>query len=151
MAKNDRTYSISELAREFAVTARALRFYEDKALLAPRRDGLNRIYSARDRARLQLILRGKRLGFPLIEIKELLDLYDADKTGLAQLRVALPKYRARLAALLTQRDDVEQAIEQIRDAIVRIEDMLAQGAAPAAADAARAFDQVARQRLEGAS
>ena len=68
MSKNDRTYSISELAIEFGVTARALRFYEDKGLLTPRREGLARIYSARERGRLQLILRGKRMGFPLTEI-----------------------------------------------------------------------------------
>jgi DNA-binding transcriptional MerR regulator len=70
-----KTYTISELAREFQVTPRALRFYEDKGLLSPTRDGLNRVYSVRDRARLKLILQGKSVGFSLSDIREILDLY----------------------------------------------------------------------------
>jgi DNA-binding transcriptional MerR regulator len=83
-AKTDRTYTISQLAREFEVTPRALRFYEDKGLLTPRREGMNRVYSHRDRARLQLILRGKRVGLSLIEIKEILYLYKVDQRAQAQ-------------------------------------------------------------------
>jgi len=79
-----RLYSIGDLASEFAISPRAIRFYEDQGLLAPRRIGGNRIYAARDRARLQLVLRGKRLGFALADIKEMLDLYDVDSQHLEQ-------------------------------------------------------------------
>ena len=72
-----KTYTISELAREFQVTPRALRFYEDKGLLSPTRDGLNRVYSTRDRARLKLILQGKSVGFSLSDIREILDFFGA--------------------------------------------------------------------------
>src|SRR5262249_37647301 len=81
---NQRLYSIAELAREFAVTPRTIRFYEDEGLIKPQRQGLIRIYSSGDRARLSWILRGKRLGFSLGEIKELLDLYQVDRTGVQQ-------------------------------------------------------------------
>ena len=92
--KADRTYTISQLAREFEVTPRALRFYEDKGLLMPRREGMNRVYSHRDRGKLQLILRGKRVGLSLIEIKEILDLYSIDQR--AQAQTALKRYKARV-------------------------------------------------------
>lgn len=146
--KTDRTYTISELAREFEVTPRALRFYEDKGLLTPRRDGMNRVYSHRDRARLQLILRGKRVGLSLIEIKELLDLYKVDQR--AQAQSALKKYRARIVAFEAQREDIEAAIEMLHGYIGQLEDMLAKPAAPAAMGAARAFEQEAKKRLEEA-
>ena len=80
-----KTYTISELAREFQVTPRALRFYEDKGLLSPTRDGLNRVYSTRDRARLKLILQGKRFGFSLEDIRQLLNLYDIGDQQTTQL------------------------------------------------------------------
>src|SRR5262245_57429295 len=102
--KADRTYTISQLAREFEVTPRALRFYEDKGLLMPRREGMNRVYSHRDRGKLQLILRGKRVGLSLIEIKEILDLYSVDQR--AQAQTALKRYKARVLALEAQREDV---------------------------------------------
>src|SRR5262249_17722828 len=128
MTKVDRTYTISELAREFSVTPRALRFYEDKGLLAPRRDGMNRVYSHRDRGRLQLILRGKRVGLSLIEIKEILDLYKVDQR--AQAQTALKKYKARVVALEAQREDVDAAIEMLHDYIGQLEDFLQKPAAP---------------------
>src|SRR5436190_55522 len=84
-----RIYSIAELAREFAITARTIRFYEDEGLIKPRRQGLTRLYSAHDRVRLSWILRGKRLGFSLAEIKELLDLYQVDRTGVQQMNEVL--------------------------------------------------------------
>ena len=84
-----RTYSIRQLSKEFDVTARALRFYEDKGLISPERKGQTRLYSPRDRARLQLILRGKRLGFSLVEIHEILDLYTPKDHGAAQMRATL--------------------------------------------------------------
>jgi DNA-binding transcriptional MerR regulator len=151
MAKSDRTYTISELAREFAVTPRALRFYEDKGLLSPRRDGMNRIYGARDRGRLQLILRGKRVGFPLNEIKEILDLYDLNDGERTQMQTAARKFRTRLAALKSQREDLEHAIEEVANGIKWLDERLGPAATPAQAGAARAYDQVARRRLEGAS
>lgn len=151
MAKPERTYSISELAREFKVTPRALRFYEDKGLLTPKRDGLNRVYGARDRARLQLILRGKRVGFPLSEIKEILDLYDLGDDERTQMQTALGKFRARLGALESQRDDLEGAIETLRDRIHWLEKHLVEPAPAASTAAARAFEKVAKKRLGEAS
>jgi DNA-binding transcriptional MerR regulator len=147
-AKSERTYTISQLAREFEVTPRALRFYEDKGLLTPRRDGMNRVYSHRDRGRLQLILRGKRVGLSLIEIKELLDLYKIDQR--AQAQAALKKYKARIVALEAQRDDIDAAIETLTDSIARLEEFLSKPAAPAALGAARAFEAEAKKRLEDA-
>ncbi len=148
MTKTERTYTISQLAREFEVTPRALRFYEDKGLLTPRRDGLNRVYSHRDRAKLQLILRGKRVGLSLIEIKEILDLYKVDQR--AQAQAALKKYKARIVALEAQREDIDSAIETLTDAIATLEKVLSKPAAPAALGAARAFEAEAKKRLEEA-
>lgn len=108
-----KTYTISELAREFGVTARALRFYEDKDLLHPSRDGLNRVYSARDRARLKLILQGKSVGFSLIEIKELLDLYTLAGHH-AQIWAALQKGREQIQNLTRQRADIDFVLETLR-------------------------------------
>ncbi len=112
-ADDRRTYSIRQLCREFDVTARALRFYEDKDLLHPARRGQTRVYSSRDRARLQLILRGKRVGFSLVEIREMLDLYDRKDGGAVQMAVSLAKFRAQLETLKKQREDIEAAIETL--------------------------------------
>lgn len=144
----ERTYTISQLAREFEVTPRALRFYEDKGLLSPRREGLNRVYSHRDRARLQLILRGKRVGLSLIEIKEILDLYKVDQR--AQMQTALKKFKARVLELERQREDLEVALEALQRAIAQGEAFVAKPAGAAAMGAARAFEQEAKKRLEGA-
>ncbi|UEM21856.1 MerR family DNA-binding transcriptional regulator [Skermanella mucosa] len=111
---NARTFSISELAEEFRVTPRTIRFYEDQGLLAPTRDGLNRIYSHRDRARLTLICRGKRLGFSLAEIKDFLDLYDTDDRQIEQMRYALGRGRERIRSLETQLEDVKQTLHELR-------------------------------------
>jgi DNA-binding transcriptional MerR regulator len=146
--KAERTYTISQLAREYEVTPRALRFYEDKGLLTPRREGMNRVYSHRDRARLQLILRGKRVGLSLIEIKEILDLYQVDQR--AQAQTALKRYKARIVALEAQREDVDAAIETLTTHIRQVEAFLAKPAAPAAMANARAFEQEAKKRLEDA-
>lgn len=148
MTKTERTYTISQLAREFEVTPRALRFYEDKGLLTPRRDGLNRVYSHRDRAKLVLILRGKRVGLSLIEIKEILDLYKIDQR--AQAQTALKKYKARIVALEAQREDIDSAIETLAGAIAAMEKFLAKPAGAAALGAARAFEAEAKKRLEEA-
>ena len=105
-----KTYTITELSREFDVTPRTLRFYEDKGLLNPTRNGQNRIYAYRDRVRLKLILQGKRVGFPLADIKELLDLYDLRDGQVTQLRVSLDKFDERIGALRRQKADIEEAI-----------------------------------------
>jgi DNA-binding transcriptional MerR regulator len=124
MAKSERTYSISELSREFAVTPRALRFYEDKGLLAPKREGMARIYSARERGRLQIILRGKRLGFPLSDIKEIIDLYDLNDGEKTQMTVALKKFKKRLDDLKAQKEDIIYAVSETERGIVWLEERL---------------------------
>ena len=106
-------YSIGELSREFGVTTRTIRFYEDQGLLSPTRDGQNRIYEVRDRVRLKLVLRGKRLGFSLKEIKKLIELYDAPEGEGAQLRSFIEKIRARRSELLAQKDDIEYVLDEL--------------------------------------
>ena len=119
------TFTITDLAGEFKITPRTIRFYEDKNLLQPSRQGLSRVYSRRDRARLQLILRGKRLGFSLAEIKEMLDLYDLGDGQIEQLRVTLKRSRQRLAELVLQRRDINEAIRELKDGIDALERGLA--------------------------
>ena len=108
------TYSISELAREFDVTPRAIRFYEDQGLLAPRREGQRRIYTPRDRTRLKLTLRGKRLGLSLSEIRELIDMYEPGRDERPQLERFLAVLGAHKASLLQQRADIEAQLEEIQ-------------------------------------
>ena len=110
-----RIYSIAELAREFAITARTIRFYEDEGLIKPRRQGLTRLYSAHDRVRLGWILRGKRLGFSLAEIKELLDLYQVDRTGVQQLRELLRRSRLHITDLEHKRRDLDAHINEFKE------------------------------------
>jgi DNA-binding transcriptional MerR regulator len=110
-----RIYSIAELAREFAVTARTIRFYEDEGLIKPRRQGTQRLYSVGDRARLGWILRGKRLGFSLAEIKQLLDLYQVDRTGLQQMRELLRRSRLHIEELERRRADLDAQIGDFKD------------------------------------
>jgi len=109
------TYTITELAREFALTPRAIRYYEDQGLIAPSRAGVQRIYGKRDRTRLLLTLRGKRLGLSLAEIRELIDMYDTapESTQLSRLLEVLAQRRALLEQ---QREDVEAVLTEI-DAI----------------------------------
>ncbi|MGC2856457.1 MerR family transcriptional regulator [Novispirillum sp. DQ9] len=109
----ERTYGISELAQEFGITARAIRFYEDKGLLTPLRDGQRRIYNGRDRVRLMLILRGKRLGFSLREIQEIIDLYHAERGEAGQLRYFLGKMQERRDSLLSQREDIDLTLREL--------------------------------------
>lgn len=108
-----RTFSIGELASEFEITSRALRLYEEEGLLAPLRDGTRRIYSESNRTRLRLILRGKRLGWSLSEIKELFDLYDSSHGEQAQLELMLEKLRQRRETLEAQRRDIDHALEEL--------------------------------------
>lgn len=114
-------YSISDLCAEFGVTARALRFYEDEGLIAPRRQGLTRIYSHRDRARLAWILRGKRVGFSLADIREMIDLYDVDDERRSQRDVTVQKCRDRVAQLAAQKRDIDEAIAELSDFIAMLE------------------------------
>ncbi len=125
-ADDHRTYSIRQLCREFGATARALRFYEDKGLLTPARKGQTRVYSARDRARLKLILRGRRIGFSLQEIQEMLDLYDHNDHNVHQMAVALRRHRAQIEALKQQRMDLDEAIATAEEACRVMEQRLGQ-------------------------
>ncbi len=106
-------YSIGELAREFDVTPRAIRFYEDQGLLAPRRSGQRRIYTQRDRTRLKLTLRGKRLGLTLSEIRELVDMYEPGRDERPQLERFLAVLDSHRRALLQQRTDIEAQLTEI--------------------------------------
>jgi DNA-binding transcriptional MerR regulator len=105
-----RTYSIGELAKEFGITARTLRVYEEEVLLVPQRQGTRRIYSERERVRLRLILRGKRLGWSLSDIRESFDLYDSSLGEAAQLESMLEKLLQRRDTLLAQREDIDNAL-----------------------------------------
>ena len=107
------TYSISELAKEFSVTTRTIRYYEDQGLLSPTRDGLSRIFTSRDRVRLKLALRGKRLGFSLGEIRELFELYDVSRDEQRQLEEFLGRLERRRTMLEQQREDIEVMLTEI--------------------------------------
>lgn len=120
-----RTYTISELAREFGLTPRAIRFYEDKGLVAPTRIGQNRLFNARDRVRLSLIVQGKKVGFSLSEIRDILDLYDVDEGRTTQLKFAVAKFRSRIEQLIVQRREIDQAIDDLEAACAAAEKRLA--------------------------
>ena len=109
----NQTYSIGELAEEFGVTSRALRLYEEEGLLDPERVGTRRIYNERNRVRLRLILRGKRLGWSLSEIRESFDLYDSSLGEEAQLELMLSKLEQRRETLVAQRQDIDQALADL--------------------------------------
>jgi len=114
-----RTWTIGELAEEYGVTLRTIRFYEDRGLLAPRRDGQRRVYGVRDRVRLGLILRGRRLGFSLQEIATILDMYDAEPGEVGQLRYLLEQIDHRRRALEQRRRDIEQTLAELADVEAR--------------------------------
>ncbi|ABC22112.1 transcriptional regulator, MerR family [Rhodospirillum rubrum ATCC 11170] len=111
----DTLYSVTDLGRSLGITPRTIRFYEDKGLISPRRVGTTRVYTAKDRARMTLILRGKSLGFTLRDIKEFLDLYATDKTQVEQITLLLAKVRQRVAQLEEQRQAVETSLRELRD------------------------------------
>ena len=107
------TYGIAELAREFNITTRTIRFYEDKNLLLPERQGQRRVYGSRDRVRLRLIMRGKRLGFSLDEIREMIDMYDDDPSEIAQLKLFLAKISERKSVLTQQQADIAAILNEL--------------------------------------
>ncbi|MDB5677033.1 MerR family DNA-binding transcriptional regulator [Sphingomonas bacterium] len=109
------SFSISDLSAEFGVTARALRFYEDEGLIAPERRGTQRVYSHRDRARLAWILRGKRVGFSLTDIRELIDLYDVGDGRRTQRQRTIDRCRARIDTLNAQKHDIDAAIAELTE------------------------------------
>ena len=131
------TYSITDLCSEFGVTPRALRFYEDEGLIAPERQGLSRIYSWRDRARLAWILRGKRVGFSLAEIKELLDLYDLGDGRQTQRLKTIELCKSRIEAMERQKLDIDATIDELERFIAMVEEAEAQSSPPAPRAAAR--------------
>ncbi len=112
------TYGIAELAREFGVTPRTIRFYEAEGMLSPARDGQRRVYRPRDRTRLKLILRGRRLGFPLAEVAEIIGLYDALVGEAGQLEFLVEKIATRRAELEAKRDDIDATLSDL-DSVAR--------------------------------
>jgi len=144
-----RNYSISELASEFGVTARTLRFYEDKGLLNPKRSGQMRIYSGADRARLRLILRGKRVGFTLEEIREMMELKTLDAGGTVHLSVSLQRFRNQINTLKQQRSDIELSIAELEAGCAWLEaKMINREPSEEIKQSARAFEALALARLE---
>ena len=119
--------TVTQLAEELGLTPRALRFYETKGLITPGRAGTTRIYTQRDRARLILILRGKRLGFSLQEIKSFLDLYNIDGTQQKQMNSLLQLVRERVAILEDQKQAIEQTLAELREVEREAEQRLAEG------------------------
>lgn len=126
------TLTIREMCDSFVVTPRTLRFYESKELLSPIRDGNKRLFTKRDRARLKLILRGKRFGFSLEQIRQLLDLYDHDKDSqIAQMSKTYEIAKERLADMESQRTELDEAIEELREQIEQGANMIAAAKAKA--------------------
>lgn len=121
---SNQTYSIGQLAKEFGITSRTLRLYEEEGLLDPLRDGTRRIYNERNRVRLRLILRGKRLGWSLSEIRELFDLYDSSLGEQAQLELMLEKLSHRREMLLEQKNDIDNALQELDRIVANAEQAL---------------------------
>lgn len=123
--KPDERFTIRQLTREFDITARTLRFYEEKGLISPERDGQDRLYSRRDRARLKYVLMGKSVGFSLEEIRDMLDLYDLGDGQATQLKVAQEKFHDRIERLKRQRGEIDRVIAELERARATVANMLA--------------------------
>lgn len=123
-------HTITDLADAFQITPRAIRFYEDQGLINPERRGQQRIYSKRDYARLAWVLRGKRVGFSLAEIGELLDLYDVDSSRKAQRMKTIEKCRERISALEDQRRDIDHMLDELRDFTATLSEIIALDTSP---------------------
>ena len=124
-APGDELKGIQQVARELGITHRTLRFYEDKGLIAPQRIGTTRVYSKREKGRMRLILRGKRLAFSIREIGEFLDLYDADPQQHAQIEALLKRVREKRENLRQQRRAIEETIRELDEIVRQAEDYLA--------------------------
>ena len=120
------TYSIGELSREFDITPRSIRFYEEQGLLLPERNGQNRVYQKKDRVRLRLILRGKRLGFSLSEVKTLFELYDDSSNSKPQLEAMLRMTEEKRASMTQQLDDIKMLMSELDDVELRCREELAE-------------------------
>ncbi len=129
-ARPGKTFTITELAHEFDVTPRAIRFYEDMGLLQPARAGRNRVYSQRDRTRLKLTLRGKRLGFSLLEIRQLVTMYDSDSDTAPQLQAFMQVLAAHRAQLQQQLEDIRVTLDELATHEARCQQLLADAPAP---------------------
>lgn len=148
LRRPERTFTIRQLCLEFKATPRALRFYEDKGLLNPARQGLNRVYSYRDRARLQMILQGKRVGLSLAEIRDILDSYSkSEEGGITQKAKMLRKFRERIITLEQQRHDVEEAIKTLQTSCENLEKQLTE-VRPDLLPKADDYDKVVRARVD---
>lgn len=126
---------IGDIAKKYGVTLRTLRFYEDKGLLSPKRDGSARLYSRREEARLKLILLGRKVGFSLRDVKQMLDLYDPAGTNIKQLRLTLEKSEKQLARLNKQRQAIDEAISELTGSMAIVREMLGTHPVPVAANA----------------
>jgi DNA-binding transcriptional MerR regulator len=121
---DNRTFTIRQLTKEFSVSARTLRFYEEEKLIAPGRRGQTRIYSARDHARVILILRGRRMGFSLSEIRAFLDLYNPE-SDMKQLLMAKKKFEERIASFERQKRDIDATVAELKATLAEVDDHLA--------------------------
>ncbi|RUV21358.1 MAG: MerR family DNA-binding transcriptional regulator [Mesorhizobium sp.] len=126
---------IGEMAKKYGVTLRTLRFYEDKGLLNPQRDGSTRLYTRRDKARLKLILLGRKVGFSLRDVKQMMDLYDPTGSNTKQLKLALDKSEKQLARLQKQRALIDDAISELSGSMSAVRQMLSERSAPQASAA----------------
>lgn len=135
LADDNQTFSISDLAREFDITPRTIRFWEDQGLLFPRREGQARVFSRRDRTRLKLALRGKRLGLSLARIKEMIEMYDTARDESSQLLKFLDVLAERRSAYERQREDIEAVLDEISGFEQVCRELLAQEAATGATPA----------------
>lgn len=124
---------IGEMAKTYGVTLRTLRFYEDKGLLNPKRDGSTRLYTRRDKARLKLILLGRKVGFSLRDVKQIMDLYDPTGANTKQLRLTIEKSEKQLARLQKQRAAIDEAISDLSDTMATVRKLLAERTTPIAA------------------